>query len=197
MATQGQAASPATAPAHGPPVDVDVWAWIDKRTKEVKFDHTWKVDGNAKPGKRIDIPPGQNATAIRFKLVEDKTGLDLEFYSNPADAMWVDFAPDCPKMPGNAGQISFESSSPKMLRVVDANYGRPCDLKYSLRFYGKSATIGGVKYEPPYEYDPDLKNGGGGIDEPMHEPSGGWGGGIAMVAALAAIGFIAFLMFRD
>lgn len=147
----------------GKPIDVDVWAWIDKPTGEVKFDHIWDLRGNPKNKKgTIDIPPGQPSTEIKFTLIEDKTGLDLEFYSDPDDAMWVDLAPNCPNQPGGGGQITFQSSSKKVLRVDDANAGQPCDLKYALRFYGMSKTIDGRDYKPPYEYDPDLKNGGGG-----------------------------------
>ena len=150
--------------AKGQPIDVDVKAWIDTARNEVAFSHTWGVRGKPKGNSgKIDVAKGQPPTEIKFTLCDDQTGLDLEFYKDPDDAMWVDFAPDCPKQKGDAGQITFQSSSKKVLWVEDANSGPPCDLKYSLRFYGKEKDIGGVTYKPPYEYDPDLKNGGGGV----------------------------------
>lgn len=149
--------------AKGPPIHVDVTA-SRKGSEDVEFCHSWGIKGQPKANSgRIDVPKGQPPTDIKFTLVEDTTGLNLEFYSDPKDAMWVDMAPNCPKIPGDGGQITFQSSNKKILRVEDANSGDPCDLKYALRFYGDTKVIDGREYKPPYEYDPDLKNGGGGI----------------------------------
>jgi hypothetical protein len=50
------------------------------------------------------------------------------------------------------------TSSNNLLKVVDANSGAACTLHYALRFSGDALGSG-----PPYVFDPDIRNGGGGV----------------------------------
>jgi hypothetical protein len=68
-------------------------------------------------------------------------------------------------MAGNgSGQIQFNYPyDPDELCVDDLNSNEPAMLfKYALRFDGKAGhQVGKTASCPPYEYDPDFKNGGG------------------------------------
>jgi hypothetical protein len=134
------------------PLIVDVYAYLEG--EDVLFSQAWKREGDAKRSKgRIDIPHGQQDTPIHFHL-HDRTGLRLSFMSPAADAMWVALD-DCPTCKGDAGQIVHDSVSQNQLKVTDLNAGKACTLHYALRFDG-NATVEG----PPYEYDPEIRNGG-------------------------------------
>ncbi len=154
----------ATQPPKGPPIKVDIWAWADENRK-IWFDHDWEVEGNSKKNKgRIDITQGAPPTEIRFQFKDDKTGLHLKFCSPASEAMYVGLAPNCPPPAGNGGQITYLSRQDKKLDVEDANIGPECLLKYALRFDGDPNPQGPQDQRtPPYVYDPELKNGGGGI----------------------------------
>ena len=161
MATQlGQA--PQQAVHSGPPVNVRVTASKDP-AGTVIYNHDWDFGGPVKTGK-IEVPRGTPPTNIKFHLT-DRTGLNLSFYPTPSDAFYIDFAPSCPVNAGNArGEFDLSdppsSSSNNLLTVKDMNRTE-CELKYALRFNGDPYTdSNGV--HPPYAYDPDLKNGGGG-----------------------------------
>lgn len=141
-------------------VVVDVFA--DRDGENVVFDHEWRREGDPVPKKgRIDIGFGDPPTELRFQL-HDRTarpgqpGLRLSFVEPAEQAMWVSLG-NCPQQSGNGGQISFDSVNPQQLRVTDANAGDECILHYALRFNGDPAANG-----PPYVYDPDIRNGGGG-----------------------------------
>jgi len=143
------------------PVVVNVRAWRDGGS--VLFEHEWGFEHGPSHGKgRIDIPARARNTPIRFNFT-DETGLGLQFYRVPTSAMWVTRSAECPTGPGDGGQIDLANADvdANTLKVVDANTGDECVLKYSLRFDGLPSSDG-EKHYPPYEYDPELRNGGGG-----------------------------------
>lgn len=128
---------------------------------DVQFDCRWKTEadpvGNWNSGP-ISLPNGSEHYRLVFDL-DDKSGRGLQFYSNPAEAMYVQVG-SCPTGPGDGnGQIVFEEvdSHKKKLIIKDYNRGPPCTLHYMLRFEGDAHGAC-----PPYEYDPEIRNGGGG-----------------------------------
>lgn len=137
------------------PIIADVSAkLVDNR---VGFDLEWRREGDPNPKTgRIEVGAGDPPTPIHFNL-RDNTGLNLAFKSPGTEAMWVDLTGCPPQQAGNGGQIDFNSSSPNLLRVTDANRGPECTLFYMLRFDGHPAANG-----PPFEFDPEIRNGGGG-----------------------------------
>ena len=135
----------------------------------VDFSHKWKFQDEPgipnKPG-RIDLPAGKIAYQFHFHL-RDRTepGKNLSFIDPVSEAMWVSVGQDCPKCAGNgAGQIRFNHPwTPNVLIVDDLNSNVPeMVFQYALRFYGAAGEQPGnpPKICPPYEYDPDFKNGG-------------------------------------
>ena len=146
----------------GPPINVRVT--VSKDTDgTITYNHEWDVGGGpAKKGK-IDVPKDTPPTDIKFHLT-DRTGLNLSFYPSPADAFYADLYPNCPKAAGDAGEFDLNDppskSSNKLLTVLDMNK-TACDLKYALRFDGDPYTDKNGTY-PPFAYDPELRNGGGG-----------------------------------
>ncbi len=148
------------APVKAREVHVDVYAF--EADGDVLFAQAWKREGEPKRKKgHITIDEGDGDIPIRFHL-HDKTGLNLAFLPvDPAKQegpFWCDVG-DCPTAWGNgSGQISSIENLPSgMLRVVDANTGEPCTLHYALRF--KAGTVAGSIYE----FDPDIRNGGGSV----------------------------------
>lgn len=142
-------------------VIVDVRAWLEGGV--VRFKHDWGFENGPSQGKgRIDVPEKAKDTPIRFNFTDD-TGLGLQFYRVPTSAMWVTKSATCPTGPGDGGQFDLANadSDSDTLKVVDANTGDECIFKYSLRFDGRPSSDGQKQY-PPYEYDPELRNGGGG-----------------------------------
>lgn len=147
----------------GNPIKVEISAWLDGRTKEVSFDDKWEADW--KTGKQtgpITVPHGTAPMEIHFHFNDDDTGLHLNFMRDFDDVIYVSTGKACPPQRGNqGGQITFVSSSPNLLKVRNANSGDAIDLKYALRFNGRDNEH--ANEHQPYVYDPDLKNGGGGI----------------------------------
>jgi hypothetical protein len=149
-------------------VHVDVFA----NTKDgfVEFSHEWKFDDEPAPrdpGGMIDLPAGKTAYQLHFHL-KDHTDpkKDLRFIDPCSEAMWVAVGDDCPTCAGNgAGQIQFNHSPKRhQLIVDDLNSNVPAMIfKYALRFDGTEGQQPGnpPKQCPPYEYDPEFKNGGG------------------------------------
>lgn len=140
-------------------IEVDVRASLDENGG-VSFDSLWR-NKNGPNGVwhsgPIILPNGPDHYRMEFDL-NDKSGQNLTFYPTPADAMYVQVG-SCPSGPGNgAGQIDFETvtNGKKKLTIKDVNQAQ-CNLHYMLRFDGK-AGVGG----PPYQYDPEIRNGGGG-----------------------------------
>ena len=149
-------------------VHVDVFA----NTKEgfVEFSHKWKFEDEPPPPDSegmIDLPAGKTAYQLHFHL-KDNTDpkMDLSFIDQASEAMWVAVGGDCPTCAGNgAGQILFNHEPSKQTLVVDdLNSNVPAmKFKYALRFEGAKGQQAGdpPKQCPPYEYDPEFKNGGG------------------------------------
>lgn len=169
--------------AVGNPVKVEVHAAIDRLTKKVTFTDEWEADwANGKQKGDITVPYGTPPTEIQFHLRDD-TGLHLNFMRAFADVIYVGTGDECPPPRGNAGgQISFVSSTPNLLKIINANSGGACNLKYALRFNGQDNAAGSE--HQPYVFDPDLKNGGGGIP-PKNDSS--------VVALLLGAGAVALL----
>ena len=146
----------------GNPIKVEIHAWLDRETHKVTFDDEWEADWvNGKQKGKIEVPYGTPPTEIHFNL-RDETRLHLNFMRSFADVIYVSTGSVCPPPRGNqGGQISFVSSHQNLLKVNNANSGAACDLKYAIRFNGQDNIAGGENQ--PYVYDPDLKNGGGGV----------------------------------
>ena len=147
----------------GPPINVRVTASIDP-AGDVTYGHEWDFGGGPLKYGKIEVPKDTPPTDIKFHFT-DRTGLRLSFYPSPSDAFYVDFAPNCPRSAGNAkGEFNLadppSSSSNMRLTVRDMNK-TACDLKYALRFDGDPYDDK-EGHHPPYAYDPELRNGGGG-----------------------------------
>lgn len=147
----------------GTDIQVRVRAYLDAGGA-VQFEQDWNLPGKPVENGKIKVPKDNTAT-ISFKLKDD-TRLDLSFYPDPADAFWANpESQGCPKSAGNgAGAFNLKppssSSNGNKLDILDLN-PTECDLKYALRFDGKPYTDKNGSY-PPFEYDPELRNGGGG-----------------------------------
>lgn len=150
-------------------VHVDVFANTSK-DGFVEFSHEWKFEDGPPPKDptgTIDLPEGKTAYRLHFHL-RDQTSprKDLSFIAPSSEAMWVAVGDDCPTCAGNgAGQILFRHpDNPQHLVVDDLNSNVPAMVfQYALRFDGAQGEQAGnpPKQCPPYEYDPDFKNGGG------------------------------------
>lgn len=154
------------------PILVKVHAIADPtQDSGVNYWEEWKIDlpGHQLQHGGINVPAGQ-VYDLHFQL-DDESGRDLFFLGagddNGEDAMWVASGPVsapplCPTTAGNGGQIEYTTPcSASHLRVTDANEGGACILKYALRFGGNQFTGPTGREYPPYEHDPDIKNGGG------------------------------------
>lgn len=174
------------------PIKVEIHAELDRTTHKVVFSDEWEATWkNGKQKGAIEVPYGTPKTPIHFTLRDD-TGLQLNFMNNFADVIYVGTDGTCPPPRGNqGGQITFISSVAHLLKVNNANSGAKCDMKYALRFNGQDNVPGAENQ--PYVYDPDLKNGGGGI--------GGFNQSLAYVvigaAAVAALAYLAYTLFLD
>jgi len=142
-------------------INVDVRA-TSAANGEVEFDCRWKKEWDPNDcwhGGPIVLPHGPEHYRLVFDL-DDKSGCKLEFYDKPAEAIYVKVG-SCPSEPGNGdGRVNFEEvdSNKKKLTIMDFNRDPPCTLHYMLRFDGKKQGL-----HPPYEHDPEIRNGGGGI----------------------------------
>jgi hypothetical protein len=148
-------------------VMIDVFADEDDSSGLVDFSHEWKFEDEPhEPPKsgRMDLPEGKVAYQLHFQL-RDGTKKKLKFIDPCDEAMWVTVGTDCPKRAGNgSGQIKFDHPyNPHHLIADDLNSNVPAMLfKYALRFDGEPGEqVGKSTLCPPYEYDPDFKNGGG------------------------------------
>jgi len=152
-------------------IKVDVRA-TENEDGTVQFDSVWRHTGG-KPGVwksgRIDLPHGPEHYEVTFDL-DDKSGKNLKFYGvgagttpdQPDLAMYCQVDGTCPPAMGNAdGEIDYIDVDPGKLTVMNFNH-KACILKYMLRFDGDAFVTPDGKSYPPYEYDPDFRNGGGG-----------------------------------
>jgi hypothetical protein len=127
----------------------------------VHFDSCWRNEDDPNGvwiSGPVDLPYGPDHYRLVFDL-DDRSGHGLEFYNDPDKAMYVQVG-CCPTGAGDGGgQITFEAvtNGKKRLTVKDFNRDPPCDLHYMLRFDGDKHGAC-----PPYKYDPEIRNGGGG-----------------------------------
>jgi len=135
------------------PLNVDVYAF--RVGDIVLFAHAWGrgSDPKTKQGK-IEVPKKESDVPIHFQLHDlTEPKVKLSFYSDACDSIWVDTA-ECPTEAGHGGQIEYGSSGGNSLKVTDLNSVK-CTLHFALRFDGDPLGDG-----PPYEYDPEIRNGG-------------------------------------
>ena len=187
--------------AKGNPVKVQVRAFLDPVSNQVKFAETWESDWGKGTSKNEPIIFPHLAQAnIHFHLT-DETKLNLEFLpynpphqppTRPQDyPIYVGTA--CPPAPGlQGGQISIISSTDNLLKVFNNNTVKG-DLMYALRFSGDD-NIAGNQYAP-YIDDPEIKNGGGGV--PLMKAGNNTIALIVGALALAAIGYVAYQVLFD
>ena len=137
------------------PLQVDIYAF--RVGDDVLFTHAWKKQGDPKSKQgKIEVPRGEPKVPIHFQLHDlTEPKVNLCFYDDACDSIWVDTA-DCPTEAGTGGQIEYGPSGGNSLKVTDLNTVK-CTLHYALRFKGATTESG-----PPYEYDPEIRNGGGG-----------------------------------
>jgi hypothetical protein len=143
----------------------------------------WRFDGQPnQPNALIDLPKNSGPCDMTFNLI-DQSNNGLRFRQAASDAMWVRPGNQCPTGPGNGNnQMSggVVSSDRMRLDINDKNSGNPRNLKYALRF------------EPDgFFYDPDIRNGGGGVG------SGGTSAALVVGAIGAFAGLVATYLFTE
>ena len=112
--------------------------------------------GGKQEGDKLKFDANAGPFDLSFDL-DDSSGLQLAFYPDAADAMWVAVGSSCPSGPGNGnGAITPVSAGNQKLVVTNANQVAQT-LTFALRFTG-DAPGGG---ETTYAYDPKIINGGG------------------------------------
>ncbi|NUT00019.1 MAG: hypothetical protein HOP96_03480 [Sphingomonas sp.] len=97
--------------------------------------------------------------------LNDQSGLGLAFETSVNDCIWVSDS-GCPTSSGGSdkGQIKDKDrASPNKLKLKNKN-DTTYNLHYALRFTGSSWTRpdGTKTFNPPYAYDPEYRNTGGG-----------------------------------
>lgn len=124
----------------------------------VKFAHKWKSASGQWNSGDIVVRPKAAAHEIVFEI-DPASPKKLRFLDDPNDAIWVGIS-QCPKCGSNEGgqitPLAVEADNTR-LRVRNANSGDPIELHYVLRFKRKIPLL--LK---PHEYDPVIRNGGGG-----------------------------------
>lgn len=135
------------------PLDAAPWVTFTMRADYLN-------QGGQQDGDELVFDPGAGPFNLTFDLADD-TNLDLAFYPDFADAIWVAVGSDCPTRPGDGdGAITPVSVADKKLVVTNQNaVGQT--LTFMLRFTGNAS---GTDY-PPYVYDPGIVNGGGRVEE--------------------------------
>ena len=153
----------ASDPKLSPKINVDVIA-TRHEDNGVDFICMWQDANKNWHSGPILFPYGSGEHDVEFKL-DDRSGLNLNFENNVSDAIW--FNVDCCPTSSNGsdkGQIRDKQvmSSDKKLKLKNLNTDE-CTLHYALRFSGNSWTSpGGKNHQPPYVYDPEFRNRGGG-----------------------------------
>jgi hypothetical protein len=143
-------------------IEVDIRA-TQGEDGSVEFQCMWRPDsGSVWYSGPIDLPKGSGEHDLEITL-DDRSGRDLQFYDKAGDAMWVNIG-SCPEkgVPhADKGQIRDKTvvAGKKKLTLKDINE-EACRLLYALRFEGDHWTDPAGKSYPPYEYDPEIKNGG-------------------------------------
>lgn len=119
----------------------------------------YKHKGGKQDGDKLMFDARAGQFDLSFEL-DDQTKLKLDFYSDFADAMWIEVGEQCPSGPGNSnGAITAgRKAGPNKLVMTNTNDVEQT-LTFMLRFTGNSS---GTAF-PPYEYDPKIVNGGEGL----------------------------------
>lgn len=147
------------------PVSVEVIATLDW-DNGVGFLARWEHPAGVWNSGPMVFKKGDPDRMIEYTLI-DQTGLGLEFHSPADEAIWVD-SNACPvaKPPAGSdkGQIKDKNRPAKDKLTLKNVNDQTCTLHYALRFTGASWTRpdNSRTFDPPYEYDPDYRNGGGG-----------------------------------
>ena len=126
--------------------------------------------GGKQDGQSLKFDKLAGAFDVTFDLV-DASGLNLAFYPEFADAIWVQAGTVCPPAQAGNGNGAIEAGkvSDKQLKMTNLN-ASPGTLTYMLRFTGDARD----PLHPPYEYDPQIINGGKGpLDGSSERDEGG------------------------
>jgi hypothetical protein len=147
------------------PLVVEVIATRDW-DKGVDFLLRWEYPDDVWNSGPMVFATGDLNRKIEYDLV-DQTGLGLAFEQQADDCIWVADG-SCPtaKPPNGSdkGQIKDKDrASDKKLKLKNVN-DVTCKLHYALRFTGESweRPDRTKTFNPPYEYDPEYRNSGGG-----------------------------------
>ena len=124
------------------------------------MDADYPNKGGKQDGDELKFDAGAGEFDLSFEL-DDQTALNLAFYPDFTDAIWVAVGSICPTQAGDGdGAITPGTVADKKLVVTNANaLGET--LTFALRFTG-DASAGGY---PPYVFDPQIINGGNGLAE--------------------------------
>lgn len=148
-----------------PPLVVEVIATRDW-DKGVEFLLRWEYPSGVWNSGPMVFATGDLDRKIEYDLV-DQTGLGLAFESQVKDCIWV-VDGSCPTAEPPSGsdkdQIKDrDRASGKKLKVKNVN-DQKCNLHYALRFTGAPwvRPDGARTFSPPYAYDPEYRNSGGG-----------------------------------
>ena len=160
--------SPSAAnPPAKPTIAVEVIATRDW-DKGVHFLLRWEYPSGVWNSGPMVFATGDPDRKIEYDLI-DQTGLGLAFENHVDDCIWVVDGP-CPTAnPGSGadkGQIKDRTrATDKKLKLKNVN-DQTCNLHYALRFKGASWShpegTGTKTFNPPYAYDPEYRNSGGG-----------------------------------
>ncbi len=138
-------------------VDIGVIA-KDKPGGGIDWSLDIKTSGHGN-GNKLDLPPGETYK-LTFKL-DDETRIGLRFDASAPIFVREGGPGTCPTSI-TTPQVMVDSCDSDTLEVVDWNFGAAVDLYYQLNFVTKD----GLNKHP---YDPDIRNGGGGIPPFMLE----------------------------
>jgi hypothetical protein len=128
-------------------LNLKVRAFIDD-TGNVDFD----IDGVKAKQARLRLGKDTGQHAIHFRLQDDTA---RKFRFDTEDPIWVDEDGPCPPSPGiSTDQLSVAGCTQTVLSAINANSGRPRELRYQLNFVAADGSPAGC--------DPIIDNGGGG-----------------------------------
>ena len=143
-------------PAAGTPAIVDVY--IEPTATGISCSHEWRWHGGPSEGKgTIAVPQrahDESGTPIHFHL-HDSTGRNFNFTDDIHGPIWVK-RDGCPVIKSADSEIPEAKiqRTPNLLKVFNEN-SEECTLHYRLRFVDKNGQTD--------DYDPDIKNGGKGV----------------------------------
>jgi len=161
-------------PIKGQGVTVDVTAHPPGAPKPYTIDWRFVGDPTGKGDTDIVFPRNSGSHDMTFRL-NDQSGKGLLFKTPGIAAIWVKSGNGCPTGPGNGGNqmgVPTVSADRLTLEVNDDNSGNPRNLCYMLRFDPDGNN-----------FDPDIRNGGGGVSS---RPSATLTTAIGAVAGIVA-----------